>query len=159
MGPPPFGDGNRHPTGYNPTPADLQWGHRLSAMETAEKIAPSMGPPPFGDGNIFQVHPSMGPPPFGDGNLHLDLQWGHRLSAMENGLHNPDEITPSMGPPPFGDGNKRLPYAWDQSRFFGFLQWGHRLSAMETRLRSLRTAARILHPSMGPPPFGDGNVI
>ena len=36
----------------------LQWGHRLSAMETADSLAAvegegeaSMGPPPFGDGN------------------------------------------------------------------------------------------------------------
>ena len=85
----------------------LQWGHRLSAMETGHhegrlrtRGTASMGPPPFGDGNYWELvgaNPgtyvaSMGPPPFGDGNLsncgmHCSntkvLQWGHRLSAME----------------------------------------------------------------------------
>ena len=36
MGPPPFGDGNRIDASMAPTPwGFLQWGHRLSAMETA----------------------------------------------------------------------------------------------------------------------------
>ena len=113
----------------------LQWGHRLSAMESAVRtvqpatlplIHASMGPPPFGDGKIAVVvfHAvsaiaSMGPPPFGDGkimlakcaeSLGIRLQWGHRLSAMESSVKTADRS------------------GWLS------LQWGHRLSAMESRL-------------------------
>ena len=82
-------------------------------------------------------------------------QWGHRLSAMETGV-----------------GVLVLDSAASSLRnIFSYpgLQWGHRLSAMETV-----QAIRVLHrpsmgpfrrpviqyptsPSMGPPPFGDGN--
>ena len=71
----------------------LQWGHRLSAMETP-KYSPqefvadlfaSMGPPPFGDGNLLNVQlavastlASMGPPPFGDGNSRKGAPSCHR---------------------------------------------------------------------------------
>ena len=180
MGPPPFGDGNLRGQLDKPKERVLQWGHRLSAMETRGSLGPrevavdpSMGPPPFGDGNVGQppdhivaVVPSMGPPPFGDGNLialasfgnsFIALQWGHRLSAMET----------SSRVISWGGGS--------------CLQWGHRLSAMETssnlpRIVSALTAfngatafrrwklgvsaCRLLSvgPSMGPPPFGDGNV-
>ena len=61
---------------------DLQWGHRLSAMETGLPAAPaairdlpSMGPPPFGDGNETAISPAA--------SMNASLQWGHRLSAME----------------------------------------------------------------------------
>ena len=61
----------------------LQWGHRLSAMETGAT----------GSGKTASVW----------------LQWGHRLSAMET-VHRLDDLVllddASMGPPPFGDGNK-----------------------------------------------------
>ena len=59
MGPPPFGDGNVHSS-----PATgvgmlvLQWGHRLSAMETTQAE--------------LDAHEAS-----------TQLQWGHRLSAME----------------------------------------------------------------------------
>ena len=131
MGPPPFGDGNvegsRRSVG---AVMPLQWGHRLSAMETLRSYRTpdtpdpaSMGPPPFGDGNHAEgpvdapgVVASMGPPPFGDGNVvklsaavtTTLLQWGHRLSAMET-------VDTAAT---FSSGAK--------------LQWGHRLSAMET---------------------------
>ena len=86
--------------------SSLQWGHRLSAVETKPQrlvgsgiLAASMGPPPFGSGNV-KSYPfrnvcstaSMGPPPFGSGNVVIErnaggrallLQWGHRLSAVE----------------------------------------------------------------------------
>ena len=84
----------------------------------------------------------MGPPPFGDGNQtggvgrtvwYCILQWGHRLSAMET------SPSPCPGYSP----------SWD-------LQWGHRLSAMETRADGV-LRCQICGPSMGPPPFGDGN--
>ena len=85
----------------------LQWGHRLSAMETANPRPawcgprpPSMGPPPFGDGNLDQLTPKE--------RVGYYLQWGHRLSAMETAL-------------------------WSvRPRTWLALQWGHRLSAMET---------------------------
>ena len=59
MGPPPFGDGNMCGVPCLVScQAALQWGHRLSAMETHESgdvddgnHAASMEPPPFGDGN------------------------------------------------------------------------------------------------------------
>ena len=58
MGPPPFGDGNGATAkGDVQIKSVLQWGHRLSAMETA----------------LF----------FCWSTVSLLLQWGHRLSAME----------------------------------------------------------------------------
>ena len=80
---PPFGDGNASFESSGTAPVGkLQWGHRLSAMETGvgrkAHVFPhsaSMGPPPFGDGNevvaveqVVWVTASMEPPPFGDGN-------------------------------------------------------------------------------------------
>ena len=58
MGPPPFGDGKtRSGKPGSDLRLSLQWGHRLSAMESsgvgaAEHLSrpASMGPPPFGDG-------------------------------------------------------------------------------------------------------------
>ena len=58
MGPPPFGDGNE--PGYSGRCGGcvlLQWGHRLSAMETGRSTQPT--------------------------EAARILQWGHRLSAME----------------------------------------------------------------------------
>ena len=108
MGPPPFGSGNNDDIpGESRSGWELQWGHRLSAVET---VAPFY--------NLFpRMFASMGPPPFGSGNqgwlrnthFHLSrfngatafrqwkpglwriisrvrwtlLQWGHRLSAVE----------------------------------------------------------------------------
>ena len=181
MGPPPFSDGNSPPAhqhwrGRNRfngatafqrwkpwlrvrfirTDSKLQWGHRLSAMETLEREIQ-------GDG---QEVASMGPPPFSDGNwlwrswsgmLVEMLQWGHRLSAMET-----------------RDGLTKPTFSW-------WLQWGHRLSAMETGTSHIpagppgsrfngATAFQRWKPlqrwaknppksdaSMGPPPFSDGN--
>ena len=64
----------------------LQWGHRLSAMESAGWTG--------GWCNCWS------------------LQWGHRLSAMEIGLQPLPffgRVVASMGPPPFGDGNTQAP--------------------------------------------------
>ena len=89
MGPPPFGGGNiSYRTSATAHMWRLQWGHRLSAVETriaeeyhcAQRTA-SMGPPPFGGGNttmLIYTKPkfaiaSMGPPPFGGGNRYLCL--------------------------------------------------------------------------------------
>ncbi len=113
-----------------------------------------MGPPPFGDGNgraKDQHRPdwpaSMGPPPFGDGN-----EAGPRRPSW------PDLA--SMGPPPFGDGNLATTLArLAMSASVPKLQWGHRLSAMETAASKMRRAQMAVTASMGPPPFGDGNLI
>ena len=190
MGPPPFGDGNapmppdplRTPNGFNGATAfrrwkpsitspsrsvasTLQWGHRLSAMETSGTVATgSVGNQGFNGATAFRRWKlgdigldvevrsiaSMGPPPFGDGN--------------EPGMHVWNAVhAASMGPPPFGDGNAGY-YSWPEIRSTGFngatafrrwkrgilflagnpvnwLQWGHRLSAMET--------CRISTPHLG----------
>ena len=135
MGPPPFGEKPRTPMALSLGYSRLQWGHRLSAMETfgpclcLRVSQPSMGPPPFGDGTfvggsvLFAVHPSMGPPPFGDGNTDY--------------LKSPPRC--SMGPPPFGDGNVICSYLPP------LLQWGHRLSAMETPPSRLRAPEASPH--------------
>ena len=139
MGPPPFGDGNQVRDGStSPTP-NLQWGHRLSAMETG-RLSPSSLQ---AQGQSASWNPSMGPPPFGDGN-DCSPQCRRRCPR------------PSMGPPPFGDGN----FDGSHMTFPGTLrslQWGHRLSAMETCPLAPGKTQCPPWPSMGPPPFGDGN--
>ena len=63
----------------------------------------------------------------------LVLQWGHRLSAMETatalGIWTPVRF-PSMGPPPFGDGNWRVRWGYGgKKRTFNgataFRRWKH----------------------------------
>ena len=68
MGPPPFGGGNlvqRFPRFRHQSP--LQWGHRLSAVETRniscqllQGRTASMGPPPFGGGNLPRPMAGLG---------------------------------------------------------------------------------------------------
>ena len=98
--------------------------------------------------------PSMGPPPFGDGNQSRDA----RLSSGCRPFNGATAFR-RWKPVP-----RRPSVVWMPS-----LQWGHRLSAMETSSPALPVccpfAARLLPlccpfaaPSMGPPPFGDGNV-
>ena len=158
MGPPPFSDGNSRPPWRPPRGrTNLQWGHRLSAMETealamewlmeydlqwghghrlsAMETRPALfhRAPPDG--------PSMGPPPFSDGNA-------------DAGVQGVEHVLPSMGPPPFSDGNTGwIAHPTPPTRSFNGatafqrwklsqlrfdrissrdLQWGHRLSAMET---------------------------
>ena len=111
--------------------ADLQWGHRLSAMETAAVAF---------DRNVqwcLQWGHRLSAMETSHSNCAmwclLSLQWGHRLSAMETlrgQLNGVDEFVPSMGPPPFSDGN--LGAALAAVYNLENLQWGHRLSAMET---------------------------
>ena len=160
MGPPPFGSGNSgRVVGICWTVFQLQWGHRLSAVETSLNIFfahcghanASMGPPPFGSGNNLPAisiaadlnRASMGPPPFGSGNAPCFssilprwymLQWGHRLSAVETSNVAVMRRRPSS-----------------------VLQWGHRLSAVET-CRSWDGRGPGPIASMGPPPFGSGNA-
>ena len=157
----------------------LQWGHRLSAMETRS------------DSIVC---------PWRDW-----LQWGHRLSAMETSViglpyhrhgqgfngatafrrwkHKLAEAhalvakAASMGPPPFGDGNMlaRRRHRWSCG-FNGataFRRWklfdsvwgclreqsfNGATAFRRWKLQDLRRALpHHLHASMGPPPFGDGN--
>ena len=157
MGPPPFGDGNaklcgcsarRNPS-FNGATAfrrwkletteitririlRLQWGHRLSAMETFQTVA--------------------------DLDKQARLQWGHRLSAMETSTFKivvGCVVIASMGPPPFGDGNyHHMASSMSVMTCFNgataFRRWKH-LIALDENLGTH-------HASMGPPPFGDGNM-
>ena len=63
MGPPPFGGGNSKYPRTMICPTWLQWGHRLSAVETP------IGSEPH---RLTIIGASMGPPPFGGGNRPLD---------------------------------------------------------------------------------------
>ena len=111
MGPPPFGDGNRtnHP-GSSSLQTGLQWGHRLSAMETAV-MATAMAYPPS------------------------PLQWGHRLSAMETrGTASTGRPSSTCFNGATAFRRWKLAAATDDDvQAVAELQWGHRLSAMETR--------------------------
>ena len=179
MGPPPFGDGNIlcevhtsycSPPSMGPPPfGDGNWPHGLllhqirrpfNGATAFRRWKPSCSKPSRCTGSTFN-----GATAFRRWKLNLmidyarttnHLQWGHRLSAMETTTSKEEALA------------------------LGFLQWGHRLSAMETARRLTRkkpsstafngaTAFRRwnlcrkgnqgrLHPSMGPPPFGDGNV-
>ena len=137
----------------------LQWGHRLSAMETGRRPSPR----PYRAGSFNGAtafrrwklvvavagvsllnEASMGPPPFGDGNSpelwcrcprSWLLQWGHRLSAMETGAapaRRRHAAAGFNGATAFRRWKRNTPYAdyVNDPR----LQWGHRLSAMETAL-------------------------
>ena len=156
MEPPPFGDGNVTGIGQIETAGTiLQWSHRLSAMETSRTD----------DSPVRRT----------------SLQWSHRLSAMETSRVSTCTTgrgVPSMEPPPFGDGNLRSTPSpahstasfngatafrrWKRTMMMKSiggtlnLQWGHRLSAMETH-HDDEVHRRHSQPSMGPPPFGDGN--
>ena len=138
MGPPPFGDGNS--TGVTLLAArfrQLQWGHRLSAMET-----PKPGPDASYEEMLQWGHRLSAMETFqtvADLDKQARLQWGHRLSAMETSTFKivvGCVVIASMGPPPFGDGNTLLRWTkiWERTT----LQWGHRLSAMETWLAEPR---------------------
>ena len=167
--------------------AHLQWGHRLSAMETSSPAlpvcclfaAPSMGPPPFGDGNVQSRAARLLSIccPFNEATAFrrwkrpvprcpfavylLPLQWGHRLSAMETSSPALPVCclfaAPSMRPPPFGDGNV-------QSRAARLLSICCPFNGATAFRRWKRPVPRcpfaclFAAPSMRPPPFGDGNV-
>ena len=134
MGPPPFGSGNKVPTNGTVTSGiRLQWGHRLSAVETR----------PYQRIHSLGYHASMGPPPFGSGNMTSSWPCGifwmgfngatafRQWKRRERPQHPQLFLCASMGPPPFGSGNERS--AQYLSGAVKTLQWGHRLSAVETR--------------------------
>ena len=81
MGPPPFGDGNTYSfVSAVSSCSALQWGHRLSAMET-KVIEQTLTP---------HALPSMGPPPFGDGNLSLWL--ASVMDSCKSALFHKDRL-------------------------------------------------------------------
>ena len=120
MEPPPFGSGNKGMLQKYWKSAiakiNLQWSHRLSAVET--HLAPNAHGQPRRNLTLQWSHRlsavetsetacalvRSGP---------LDLQWSHRLSAVET-QQNPCArppgcmTQPSMEPPPFGSGNSTL---------------------------------------------------
>ena len=159
MGPSPFSDGNRSCNSWleSVTPSfngaiafqrwkhagitmmidktrDLQWGHRLSAMETGYgghglgcwwssfngAIAFQRWKRPDHRDNHGSDRPSMGPSPFSDGNNpRFRPSWLYpspfngatafqRWKLQTSSLGDWASIGPSMGPPPFSDGNRSL---------------------------------------------------
>ncbi len=181
MGPPPFDGGNlAKPCGEIDLTSTLQWGHRLSTVETGifnldrlGMIIASMGPPPFDGGN--------GPCPPIARCLKLPwLQWGHRLSTVETCF-----MLCGMAAIIWLQWGHRLSTVetathYDMRWRVAPLQWGHRLSTVETgkatwsangcwRSFNGATAFRrwklVCGPptdrpnpaSMGPPPFDGGN--
>ena len=157
----------------------LQWGHDLSAVETASPM----------DGLAYGVTASMGPRPFSRGNVGPAffrrrvgmLQWGHDLSAVETTavrVHRYFFIGASMGPRPFSRGNAELsrcrpsglaasmgprPFSRGNNQAIirvgdltSGLQWGHDLSAVET-VRGPQAGSTNREASMGPRPFSRGN--
>ena len=134
MGPPPFGDGKKSSlTSRACCFRWLQWGHRLSAMESCPSPLRSQSAGPgFNGATAFRrwkverlptvpepdILASMGPPPFGDGKPASRAGWAASRRAA------------SMGPPPFGDG--KLVDWLEFWKPMAKLQWGHRLSAMES---------------------------
>ena len=156
--PTPFGDGDKETTPHHPTAGLLQWGHRFRRWRCGHR----------GHWPVATV---------------AKLQWGQRLSANGDHPHRQNGQTrrpASMGPTPFGDGDLGQCARANVPAFL--LQWGHRLSAMEiivdtaypcwscarfngaTAFRRWRSSCRAPadpggQASMGPPPFGDGDML
>ncbi len=140
---------------------ELQWGHRLSAMESAQPhtggplpVDASMGPPPFGDGKHRRgrlpprqkCRASMGPPPFGDGKAS-GCRSGCPRSGSFNGATAFRRWKGLPGPPAphreEGFNGATAFRRWKASikplvrATEILLQWGHRLSAMEILITCL----------------------
>ncbi len=178
MGPPPFGDGKLlnsiqswlRPIRFNGATAfrrwkappksprlswsfQLQWGHRLSAMESPSRANAQRLRIQLQWGHRLSAMESL--KRFLNRARISPLQWGHRLSAMESAC---DQLTlwglavASMGPPPFGDGKPDgdLDVGPGSSASMGPPPFGDGKVLSPVILYSLRLA------SMGPPPFGDG---
>ena len=88
----------------------LQWGHRLSAMESRQTSGRAhWRGSSFNGATAFRRWKGLAG--LGDTLYVNELQWGHRLSAMERETVVGGQVS------------------WDDA-----LQWGHRLSAMERRV-------------------------
>ena len=139
------------PTGISP----LQWGLRLSAVESVCAAAGAVGEP----------FASMGPPPFGGGK------------ELEREVGTFEVVPASMGPPPFGGGKgRRCCPAREARRSFNgasaFRRWKASTSPCATSsprcfngasaFRRWKDPVGLALPlefgvaSMGPPPFGGG---
>ena len=131
MGPPPFGDGkDLVATDGVVHVCPLQWGHRLSAMESASTMTrvPCCtdcfnGATAFRRWKVLQADRAWRASWCFNGATAF-RRWKERDGGAARGLHLPA----SMGPPPFGDGKT---------------VWVVSVPPVEVA-------------SMGPPPFGDG---
>ena len=156
MGPPPFGSGNSwHAGDPGANGTALQWGHRLSAVETIPMYDDAVGVITLQWGHRLSAVETASIASVSCAAIML--QWGHRLSAVETwGVRTPGGAGyhASMGPPPFGSGNLRQgqlpPLAGVAS--MGPPPFG---SGNHCRKSAWTTPSRA---SMGPPPFGSGNV-
>ena len=180
MGPPPFSDGNfllrllvtgaRHT--FNGATAFQRW-KRGNIVGGQEAEATFNGATAFQRWKLFKrvlvalwVIPFNGATAFQRWKPGMsrcqtcrakNLQWGHRLSAMETWTLPP---CPCPGATAFNGATafqrwKHSVRVQPMSKSKG-LQWGHRLSAMETPMPAT-VCRRSCQPSMGPPPFSDGN--
>ena len=204
MGPPPFGDGNGQyrrgvsclssrfngATAFRRWKLDesvvrfaalykLQWGHRLSAMETSYSTMSPGVSPCFNGATAFRRWKHIGRTLCGGSCGCFNGATAFRRWKLCE-LCRPDEE-------PLGFNGATAFRRWkltpEQTDIVEFvqLQWGHRLSAMETppseppylaalsrfngatafrrwkRLGYLGIAHYGFMASMGPPPFGDGN--
>ena len=144
------------PSGYCCAP--LQWGHRLSAMETGAWWASSMIRT---SGRLQWGHRLSAmetlPAAESGSRRELLLQWGHRLSAMETWDQKPTLTRPSKLQWGHRLSAMETSLCLISLLLGSSLQWGHRLSAMETRIAVNVISIFTVHASMGPPPFGDGN--
>ena len=133
MGPPPFGSGNTGGTVFDRLDrGELQWGHRLSAVETATAK--------------------------GDAQIKSVLQWGHRLSAVETSTEETARMVELIGLQ-WGHRLSAVETAWLSRKAYtlghgfngatAFRQWKR-----EPHYPKLDSLAKA---SMGPPPFGSGN--
>ena len=158
----------------------LQWGHRLSAVEITTGSGVRGRPRGFNGATAFRRWK------FIDELRERVEELGFNGATAFRRWKSPpviarqqDKVPASMGPPPFGGGNRQRPAAGRCARYW--LQWGHRLSAVEIRRRIASPSRRdtlqwghrlsaveirearpdthdYLAASMGPPPFGGGNV-
>ena len=133
----------------------LQWGHRLSAMETGPQMPPAASAlGRFNGATAFRRWKQV---PKCPGSIRSwPLQWGHRLSAMETAVvdgSGREERVVSMGPPPSGDGN---PHAVNVIIFQGAASMGPPPSG-DGNIRNTRESTILRAASMGPLPFDDGN--
>ena len=140
-------------------------------------VGPSMEPPPFSDGNKGESgHTNRGVSrPFNGATAFQ--RW--KLDGADNQGHGVDVSRPFNGATAFQRWKRVTVMVASQVMIR--LQWSHRLSAMETietvnftgagvtafngatafqrwkRLKLSTSPARVLQPSMEPPPFSDGN--
>ncbi len=109
----------------------LQWGHRLSPVEThchhhypSLSYLASMGPPAFAGGNS---------PTAGVRRSNSKLQWGHRLSPVETVPLRASAAPTASFNGATGFRRWKLRKGWTGKTWIDRLQWGHRLSPVETR--------------------------